>query len=184
MKSALAGLFILAGAVVVHASEAHGGEHHGIPWLMITKQTISFVCVVGILIYFLRKPVVEFFAQRATSFEKLLVLAKKAKEDAEVRKKEISLKLQSLESTANESISKAHQDAEELKQKIKMEAEQAAKSLREEARLAAQHEIERAKQEIRLEALTLAMKQTRESMVTNVAEPDQKRLQNEFVEKI
>lgn len=182
MKTRL--LTVLAMFFISVSAQAASGGHGEIPWLTITKQTISFVCVVGILIYLLRKPAVDFFETRATSFEKMLVLAKKAKEEADHQKRQVTLKLQALEGSANESIMKARQEAEQMVSKIKSEAESAAQSLREEARLAAQREIEKAKQEIKLEALNSAMGQTRETMRTSVAEPDQRRLQNEFVEKI
>lgn len=179
----LRGLILAAFLVFPLLAQASGGEH-GVPWGLIQKQTISFVIVVAILYWLLNKQVVAFFQGRAVSFEKLLVVARKAREEADQQKNQIVGKLHKLESTSKESLDQALEEAEKIKNKVKAEAELASKQIREEAEKSAQREIERATADLRREALSLAMNQTRENMRTSVAEPDQTRLQNEFVEKI
>lgn len=177
-----AALVLIAISFCCTSAFAAGGE--GVPWDMILKQTISFLIVVGLLYALLGKHVVTLFRERAESFEKLLNAAKQAREDAEAQREEILQRLQKLESTAQSSIESARAEAEQLKLKIRSEAEYVSKQIRDEAQRTAAREIDRAKQELKQEALQLAMAQTRESLRTNVAEPDQKRLQNEFVDKI
>lgn len=164
-------------------AEAHG-EHSEIPWGLIIKQAVNFGVVIGVLIYLLRSKIGDFFRERAISFEKLVVLAKKAKEDAETQKREISARLERLETTAADSVEQAKREAEELKAKIQAEAKTLAEQIRQDAAKTAEREVHRAKQELRDEVLAQAMKTTREIMKTSVKEVDQKRLQNEFVEKI
>lgn len=160
------------------------GEHHEIPWGLIIKQAVNFGVVIGVLIYLLKNKIGEFFRDRAASFDKLVVLARKAKEDAETQKRDISARLERLQATAQDSVEQAKREAEELKAKIQAEAKLLAEQIRQDAMKTAEREVHKAKQELREEVLSQAMKTTREVMKTSVKEVDQTRLQNEFVEKI
>ena len=64
-------------------------------------------------------------------------------------------------------------DAQEIILNLKKETERTADS-----------EIQRAKLELREELLSAALTQAKQILKDKVNEPDQKRLQNEFVEKI
>jgi F-type H+-transporting ATPase subunit b len=169
-------------------AQDHGGaEHEGpveIPWGLIVKQVVNVAVISGVLVYFLRAQIKAFFKNRAESFEKLLVLAKKVKEDAELEKKDISARLERLAASANDSVEKSKREAADLKVKLQAEAEALAKQIREEAAKTVDREIQKARQELREELLSQAMTTTRETMKTSVKETDQTRLQNEFVEKI
>ena len=185
MKRLLSVVTILLFAMVAFANEpAHGGGAEGIPWAMITKQAINFSILVGLLVYLLGAKVKEFFVSRAKTFDGLLILAKKTKEDAERQKREISSRLERLQTTAQESVERARKEAEELRARIAADAVAAAKEIREEAKKSAEREIDRARKGIREEILAQSIAATRTSLKTSVKEPDQKRLQNEFVEKI
>lgn len=187
MLRVLFGLTILIAAsygyAQEHAAEAHG-EHAGIPWEMLKKQAFNFVLVVGLLVYFLRAKVVEYFKARVDTYEKQAILAKKAKQEAEDQKHEMKNRLEKLQATAADSVDRARKEAEEMKKKIEEEAQALATHLKQEASETAKREIERAKAELKEEVLALAMTQTREHMKTSVKETDQTRLQNEFVDKI
>lgn len=177
-----AALLVSVGALA--AGGGHGEDLHHIPWDMIQKQAFNFLLVVGGLTILLKSKVSSYFAQRAQSFESLVVLAKKAREDAEKQKAEISVRLQKLETTATESVERAKREAEELRAKIQAEAESLAKQIRDEAKKTVEREIEKAQAELKDELLSQAMASAKETMKTSVQENDQKRLQNEFVEKI
>lgn len=159
-------------------------EHGGIPWEMLQKQAFNFVLVVGLLVYFLRAKVVEYFKLRVDTFEKQAILAKKAKQDAENQKHEMKNRLEKLQATAAQSVDQARREAEEMRKKIEAEALALATQLKNDAAETAKREVERAKAELKEEVLNLAMAQTREHMKTSVKETDQTRLQNEFVDKI
>lgn len=186
MLRVLLGLAVLALATQGFAQE-HGaapGEHGGIPWEMLQKQAFNFLLVLGLLVYFLRGKITEYFKARVDTFEKQAILAKKAKQEAEDQKHEMKNRLEKLQATAVDSVDRARREAEELRKKIEAEALALAAQLKNDASETAAREIERAKAELKEEVLALAMAQTREHMKTSVKETDQTRLQNEFVDKI
>ncbi len=160
--------------------------HHegGVPWVLIQKQSFNFLLVLGLLVYLLRSKIRDYYTARVETFEKLAILAKQAKQDAENQKREMIARLEALESSAAASIARARKEAEDMRVKIENEAKALAKQLREDASTTTNREIERAKHELQDEVLSLAMTQAREHLKTSVKEPEQKRLQNEFVDKI
>jgi len=70
LKTALASLLLSGGA---EAESAHG--FLGIP--SIAWQAINLVAFLGLLVYFLRKPVKGFFAERREGVEKALKKARR-----------------------------------------------------------------------------------------------------------
>ena len=173
------------------AAEGHGGghggggEHHaeGIP-MDVLFQTINFLLFAGLVIYFLRKPVKDYFADRSVNFRQALFKAEAARAEAERQKSEIETRLRALEGGANNSLAQAKADAAELRHKIVREAEELAAKLREDAKRTAEIELQRAKAELREEVLNQAVTAAKAVLSERIAETDQKRLQSEFVEKI
>lgn len=184
MKKLIIAFFMLLFASIAMAAggEAHGDGH--IPWGTIQKQIFNFILVFGGLAFVLRSKVKAYYSSRAESFEKNAVVAKKAKEDAENQMREIHSRLEKLESGRTASVEQAKKDAEALKEKMQAEALALAKQLREDAEATAKNEVEKIKHELRDEFLSYALSHTREQLKQTVQEQDQKRLQNEFVDKI
>mgnify|MGYP001619712768 CR=1 FL=1 len=178
-------LFVLLAAELSFASEvAHGDGHDvSIPF-SVTLQAINFGLYAALLFFLLRKPVKSYFRDRETAFSQALVKAKQAKDEAEQKKREVQDRLTQLQSTADQSVREARAEAELLKTKIIAEAQDMAKRLREEAQRSAAIEIERAKTELREELLDQSVALSQKILKEKMAEPDQKRLQTEFVDKI
>ena len=63
MRAALLVLVTLATSQAVAAAQEAGG-HAGIPWWEIFKQAVNFSILVGVLVYFLRKPVSAYLQER------------------------------------------------------------------------------------------------------------------------
>ncbi len=181
-KSILLALAILAAPMVVFAA---GGEAHGegIP-TVLWFQVINFAIFVGLLFYFLRKPIRNAFSTREQSYNQAVMRGETARKEAERKKQEIQERLAKLESTSAASIESARAESAALMQQIQKEAQELAQRLRNEASLSAGLEIERAKHELREELLTQAVALSKKVLEEKMAEPDQKRLQTEFVDKI
>ena len=64
MRTALLVLVSLATSQVAAAAQEAGGNT-GIPWWVIFKQAVNFSILVGVLVYFLRKPVSAYLKERA-----------------------------------------------------------------------------------------------------------------------
>jgi F-type H+-transporting ATPase subunit b len=180
-------LFAVA-AVTLLASIAfgqeHGGAHEeGIPSIVMW-QAINFALYAGLLFYLLRHPVKNYFAGRQEEFNQALKRAQAARNEAEQRKREIQERLSKLESSSAASVAEARAEAEALKNRIIQEAQAISNNMREEAKRTATFEIQRAKNELREELLNQSIQLSTKILKEKMAEPDQKRLQTEFADKI
>lgn len=173
---------LLAPATAFAAAGGHG-EAHGIP-SFVMWQAINFTLFALLMFFFLRKPVVNYFRGREESFKSALVKAEAARKEAEQRRNEIKRKIEQIESTAEQSIANARAEAQALREKITQEAAELSRNLKDEAHQAAQHEVVRATNQLRDELLSQAMTLSKQLLADKMAEPDQKRLQTEFVDKI
>lgn len=147
-------------------------------------QFVNFTIFIALLFFLLRKKVVAYFEERELSFKQALIKAEHARKDAEHQKNIIKEKLEKLEASAASDRALAQKDAEELKIKIITEAKELVANLKKETERSADSEIQRAKLELRDELLNSAIEQAKKILKEKVNEPDQKRLQDEFVEKI
>ncbi len=147
-------------------------------------QFVNFGLFVALLFFLLRKKVVAYFQEREASFKQALIRAEHARKEAEHQKNIIKEKLTKLEASAAADRAQAQKDAEELKFKIISEAKELVANLKKETERTAESEIQRAKLELRDELLNGAIEQAKKILKEKVNEPDQKRLQDEFVEKI
>ncbi len=167
----------------VHGShEAHEG---GIP-MSVVWQAINFALYAGVLVYYTRHPIKNFFTARHEAYKAALVRGEQARRDAETKKREIQDRLNRLEKSTSESVNNAKAEAAQLVQQIHQQGEELSKRLRDDASRAATMEIERAQLELRTELLNQAVELSRKILEDKdqMKETDQKRLQTEFVTKI
>lgn len=182
MTRAFSLVLLLAGQLAwCEAEAAHELE---IPWTTIGVQAFNFLVLVGLLVYLLRKTVAEHFQDRYKAYTELVDRAESAKAEAQKSHREISQRLNKLQSTADESVRRAKAEAAELKQRLMDEAGALAKKMDEDAKRSADLEIDRAKAELRAELLTSAMEASRTALSKLIGSSEQKRLQTEFVDKI
>lgn len=182
-------LILFFASLLASAAWAAGGGHgsvdpHAIPWKNIGVQAFNFVCLIGLLIYLLKRAVVEHFEQRLKGYRELVEKAENAKAEAEKNHRVIAERISQLQSSADQSMQQARSEAEELKQRMIADAKVLAQKLQEEAQRSAQLEVEKAKAELRKELLERALEASRTSFKKNLGSTEQKQLQNEFVEKI
>ena len=147
-------------------------------------QFVNFSLFVALLFFLLRKKVAAYFQEREAQFKQALLRAEHSRNEAEKQKNIIKQKLEKLEATAATDRAQAQKDAEELKLKIITEAKELVANLKKETERTADSEIQRAKLELRDELLNASIEQAKKILKEKVNEPDQKRLQDEFVEKI
>ncbi len=175
---------ILSQAWAAESGHLSAHDAHAIPWNSILVQTINFVLLFGLLIFFLRKTVKSHFINRAETYRDLVTKAESAKVEAEKSKTEIQSKLRRLELSATEGLDQARAQAAELKTKLVREANELAAKLSKDAERSAQVEIDRAKAELRAELLSQALETSRKNLGANLGTAEQKQLENEFAEKI
>lgn len=188
MSRTLSLLFMLLFPILVFA--AGGGEHGGEAHLTdhdkhkIMFQAINVGIILAGILYFGTKPIKKVFLQRRADYLKAAEKSLELKKRAEEEKKNIQAQLTKLESTADESISRARAEAADLKANLINEAKQLSERLRKEAESTAIVEVAKAKALLRTqtieEAATLAEKQ----VASAVSNEDHLRLNKEFIKNI
>lgn len=176
---------ILVAQLILSRADAAGSNVSGggLPqelWL----QVVNFAIYYGAILFFVRKPVKSFFSQRKSAFLSEAKRAEQARSQAAAQKQAIAEKLQRLEAGANADIEKARLEAAQLKASMIAEAEQLAERLKDEARTTVATELALAKRALRDELLSQAIAAARTELKDRMADPDQKRLQTEFVDKM
>ncbi|MBN8539237.1 MAG: hypothetical protein J0L82_02530 [Deltaproteobacteria bacterium] len=182
---ALTVILAVPGLLITHFGNAAGASGHegGIP-MVLWLQVINFVLYMGLVVYLAKKPLQELFQGRYDGFFSALKKAEAAKAEAEAKRKEIQDRLNKLETTRDESIQKAREEAAALRNQIVEEARSLSSKLKADAEKTAFIEIERAKTELREDLLAQSVIMAKRILTDKMQEQDQKRLQTEFVDKI
>ncbi len=168
----LVALVVVLAPVVAAASEA-AGEAGGNPWYDLIMKFVNFAILVGMLFYFLRKPVTQGLADRRANIKRELEEALKAKEAAEAKYKEYKNKVANLEAEVRRIQEDFQVEGERQKDRILAEAEKAAESIRAHAEAAGANEVKRASDELRAEVGRLAVELAEQMLVKAYTAKDQ-----------
>lgn len=150
----------------------------------VLYQAINVVILIGVLYYFTKQKIKDYFSSRATAHEKAKENAAQAYKEAETQHKDVVLKLTNLKKEETAFVEKAQAEAKELKSKLIREADQIAHNMIQDAKKTAAFELEKAKQDLRKEALEEALLYARENIQKTISPADQKNLEKQFVNGI
>ncbi len=194
-------LLVAFSGVAFCAEEAvHGGEHaavaahgtHGEGHGGITPQqksnliwwTVNFLLLVAILYKFGKEPVTNIFRSRREAiineYEDLMA----KKREAEKKYAELKERLSKLEEEAKRLLESFREQGEREKERIIAEAKENAERIKKQTELFIQQEVARAKAELQKEVAEAAVRLAEEIIRKNITPEDQKRLFNEFIERV
>lgn len=172
--------------LVSGAAQAAGGEHaandHALKDVLF--QALNLALLLGVLVYFGRKPISEFFADRREGIASELSEASKLLGEAEQRNAELQRRLVDLGSEVDGIREVAAQRAEEEAERILADARASAERIRRDAQAAVAQELRRAQTELRDEAADLAMEIAARKLNEQVEDSDRERLVDEFITRI
>lgn len=171
-----AGLALASGG----GHEADGGE------LLkdFIGRSVNFVLLIGLLGYFLRKPLAEGLAGRRDKVVETLRQSRQAREEAEGRAAILARQLAESEERIAALAERMKQENEQEREKLLEKARQVADSIRSEAEAGAAREIERARRELRAEAVTLAIELAEERLREGLQAADQERLVEQYLKQV
>ena len=147
-------------------------------------QGANLAIVLGVLFYFARKPILEYFATRRADIKKDLDSAADLLAAAEQRNSQIQRKLVDLESQLEEISETSRRRADEESERILAEARKTADRIHADAKIAAEQEFVRARRVLRTEAAELAVELAAELLQQNVSQSDRERLLDEFITRV
>jgi F-type H+-transporting ATPase subunit b len=166
---------------------ASGGEGHADSGALLKDflyRVFNFAIVVGVLVYFLSKPLKKGLSGRRNDIEKALADSEQVKLAAEAKFAEYDQKLASANAEIAEISSAIKREGELEKEKIIASARETAIKIEQDAESAAALEIAKARKELQTEAVRLAVELAEELLKTNFTSEDDTRLIDEYMQKV
>jgi F-type H+-transporting ATPase subunit b len=183
--SAALGLMLTALPVLVLA--AGGGEHHvdsGVILKDFIWRCLNFAIMAGLIGYFAVKPIRSGLQSRRAEIEKNLRDAESARDAAEAKAREYQEKLAKAAAEIETIYAAIRREGELERDKILASAKEMAVKIEQEADSKAATAVARARAELRAEAARLAVELAEELLGKNVTAADQKRLVDEYMQKV
>lgn len=168
------------------ALAAGGGGHADSGALLkdFLYRSFNFIVLVGLLAYFVSKPIRNGLVARREGIEKSLHDAEVARSEAEARFAEYDAKLSRAEQEIAEISASIRREGEIERDRIVANAREVAEKIKAEAERTAENEILRARAELRREATKLAIELAEELLKKNFTTDDHERLVNEYMQKV
>ena len=174
--------FLVAPAVAPAASEAGGAA--GIPWGEIFKQAVNFGILVGVLVYFLRKPVGAYLKERTEMLRKSIDEAAEARTSAAEKLLAIEARMARLSNEIAEMNRKMETEADAEAKRLGEAAQAEIERLHLQVKFAAEQEVKKAKAELRREASELSARAAKEIVSKTITSEDQDRMMRENIDRI
>jgi F-type H+-transporting ATPase subunit b len=174
--------FLFAPAAALAASEAGGAT--GIPWWEIFKQAVNFGILVGVLVYFLRKPVGAYLKERSEMLKKSIDEAARVRASAAEKLLAIEIRMSRLSKEIAEMSRKMDAEAAEETRRIKEVAQAEVERLHAQVQFAAEQEVKNARLELRKEAADLSARAAEEIVSKTITKGDQERMVRENIDRI
>ncbi len=183
MRTVALVLATLVPCAAAAAAEGAGG-HAGIPWWEIFKQTVNFSILVGVLVYFLRKPVGSFLKERSELLKKSIDEAARARASAAEKLAAIEARMARLSEEVAEMNRKMDAEADEETLRIREAARVEVERLHAQVKFAADQEVKKARAELRREAAELSARAAEEIVSKTITPEDQERMVRENIDRI
>ncbi len=185
--SLVVALAALGTALVPVLALAAGGEHHADSGVIIKDfiwRCVNFAIMVGLLGYFVSKPIRSALQSRREGIEKALADAVAARQSAEATSREYRDKLAKATAEIDSICAAIRREGELERDRIIGGARDMAAKIEQEADAKAAGLVARARAELRAEAARLAVELAEELLSKNVTAADQKRLVDEYMQKV
>lgn len=170
-------VLLLALPTAAHAAEEGGVGH-------LVWEYVNLVGILVVLVYFGRKPLRGFFAERHDRIRENLVASEKLLTEARDRLEQWTARMERLDDEVAHIRDVSRRSAELDREQIIAQAHAAAERIRASAHAAVDRELRHAQEELRAEAAALAVEVAGRVLREQVGEADRGRLVDEFIERI
>ncbi len=179
----LTGTFLFAAIAV--AEEAAEGGHEAITfvgdWL---PRIVNFALIAGVIVYFMRKPAVEFFRNRSAEIEKALRESQEARQKAVAALAEMERKVRELESEVRTMVADAQARGEKDRASLVEEGKKASKDIQEQVKIGIDIEVQKAKADLAMEASLLAVDLAEGRIKSAIGKQDHERIVKDYISKV
>ena len=177
-------IFLVLVPVTAVASGDGGHADGGVLLKDFLYRCLNFALLVGLLAYFVTKPIRKGLKDRKEGIEKTLAEAEAAKEAAEAKYLEYSEKLAKATEEIDKITTSIRREGELEREKILAAAKEMAVKIEQEADSKASSVVASARVELREEAARLAVELAEVMLKKQVSAADQQRLVDEYMQKV
>ena len=176
--------WLAAVALLLVARPAAAATGEGSGWAPLLWQVVNLALLLGVVVYFGRKPVREYLAQRRESVQNNLESSARLLAEAEANLAQWKERADKLEAELAEIRDTSRRLAEDERAEILAQARATAERIRRDADAAVDQELHRARAELAAEASELAITLAARILRERVTDEDQQRLFDEFVDRV
>jgi len=179
-----AALVALTAAIALASGGGEGGEHAASPWVAFGAQVFNFALIVGILVYFGRKPIRDGLRARIDDIARNIEDARNARESARKALAEAEEKFNAREREIREMMEVAVSAGQREREALIKEGERMSAKIVEQARAGIEFELKQARQTLRAEAAEYALELAEKKIGQKVTADDQKRLFEDALKRL
>ncbi len=179
----LAARLAIAGVALAAAAPARAAdEGSGVGELVWTALNLALL--LGVIVYFGRKPVRAFFADRRHRIQHELAESERLRSEVERQLATWQRKLNGLDQERERLGRLTLEQAESERDRILADARAAAERIRRDARAVIDQELRRSRDELRAEAAELTVRLAGELLRRQASDADRERLLDEFIQSV
>ncbi len=184
--SLISALLTLLVVSLSYASEAaEEGAHESTTfmgdWL---PRIINFAIIAGVVVYFMRKPIRDFFANRSAEIAKAMQESKEARERAVAALAEMDRKIKDLEAETNRMVAEAESRGEKDRAALVEEGKKLAQEIQDQVKEGIDIEVQKAKTSLAIEAALLSIDLAEGKIKEKISGQDHERIVKEYISKV
>ena len=147
-------------------------------------RVINFITLVGLLVYFLKKPVKEFFQKRSDTLKSAVDEARKMHQVALTQSRDMEARIQNLEKENQDMLRTFREEAASERSQILKNARSYTERLKEDVKKIAESEVKKAKVELREVAIDLSKEAAQKILKQELKGEDEVRLTRSYLDQL
>ena len=153
--------------------------HSGMHWKMI-----NFLVFVGLLVYFLKKPLAEFWVLRSQIIRGKIEEGQKKYAEAKALNESLQARVRELEQEVARMVKNLEEEGELERKRIIEESETLSARMQQEAQRISSQEVIRAKESLKKEAVRLAVEIAEDLIKKNINSDDQQKMAENYLSQL
>jgi F-type H+-transporting ATPase subunit b len=175
------------GVMIAATAFASSGGHGAVEYTFMADWLpllVNFAIIVGLLVYFLRKPVRDMFRNRTETIAKAIAESKEARERAVAALADVERKMREMEAETRALIAEAQARGEKDKQALIEEGKRIAREIQQQVATGTDIEVQKAKAGLAAEAAALAVDLAEGKIKSSIGKQDHERIVKEYISKV
>ena len=173
-------LVVVPSLVFASAGEGAGGK----ALYDLIMRIVNFTILIGLLVYFTRKPIVNGIRNSIESVRTMLKEAEESRLAAEARMKEAEERLNRVDNEVAELLESAKKEGEVERARILTEAAEAVEKIRKDTILAMEQEVKKSKETLKKDAAEAAVALAESIIKDKVTPEDHRKFITDYLDKL